>query len=81
MLLQYAFITATDFNFIMAMFEIQFYVVDITTLAPAWFIFFTHQGLRKQIALFLRLKRFTEPRISATGNLFVSKRNSQTSHQ
>uniref|UniRef100_A0A914XTU8 Serpentine receptor class gamma n=1 Tax=Panagrolaimus superbus TaxID=310955 RepID=A0A914XTU8_9BILA len=49
---QYAFITVTDDETMVAMFNIQYFIADFSTLAPAWFILATNKSLRHQIALY-----------------------------
>uniref|UniRef100_A0A914YQZ1 7TM GPCR serpentine receptor class x (Srx) domain-containing protein n=1 Tax=Panagrolaimus superbus TaxID=310955 RepID=A0A914YQZ1_9BILA len=66
---EYAFIAATDYNFILSMFDVQMYLIDITTLAPAWFILFTHKILRRQIGIFFGLVKYEEPTTIASTNI------------
>uniref|UniRef100_A0A914QKM7 Serpentine receptor class gamma n=1 Tax=Panagrolaimus davidi TaxID=227884 RepID=A0A914QKM7_9BILA len=62
--LQYSFVTATeDYYFILSILDIQCYLIDIITLAPAWFILFTHKILRRQIGIFFGLVKYEEPKI------------------
>uniref|UniRef100_A0AC35FLQ5 Serpentine receptor class gamma n=1 Tax=Panagrolaimus sp. PS1159 TaxID=55785 RepID=A0AC35FLQ5_9BILA len=49
---QYAFITVTDMEIMTAMQNVQYYIADFSTLAPAWFILATNKTLRHQIAFY-----------------------------
>ena len=46
--------TITDEMVIEAMFDLQPFLVDIGTLAPAWFILFTNRVIQKQIMDYFR---------------------------
>uniref|UniRef100_A0A914QI87 Serpentine receptor class gamma n=1 Tax=Panagrolaimus davidi TaxID=227884 RepID=A0A914QI87_9BILA len=61
---EYSFVaSAEDYNFILSMLDIQCYLIDFITLAPAWFILFTHKILRRQIGIFFGLVKYEEPKI------------------
>uniref|UniRef100_A0A914QRS0 Serpentine receptor class gamma n=1 Tax=Panagrolaimus davidi TaxID=227884 RepID=A0A914QRS0_9BILA len=49
---QFAFSIVTDDAVLDAMFNIQYYIADFSTLAPAWFILATNKTLRHQIAFY-----------------------------